>query len=201
MLQKKIDDYDKEKFRSKSQPKKKILHKPKVFKNLKKINNGAFVLNKSDIKNKATNINNKNKTKNNAKKNTKKKFEKLNITKNAVNVLIITKNKKINKNKEKDKEKKDEKKDEKKENNNKSIPDQKQTSFNKVEKNNIESFGFIGTEKKNENKENIEINKNNDNNNNNEELNKIISQNKELGALLLSHDLYNSEVEKIKQSL
>ena len=45
------------------------------------------------------------------------------------------------------------------------------------------------------------INKNNDNNNNNEELNKIISQNKELGALLLSHDLYNSEVEKIKQSL
>ena len=47
------------------------------------------------------------------------------------------------------------------------------------------------------------LNKNNDNNNENEneELNKIISQNKELGALLLSHDLYNSEVEKIKQSL
>ena len=36
---------------------------------------------------------------------------------------------------------------------------------------------------------------------NEEELNKIISQNKELGALLLSHDLYNSEVERIKQSL
>ena len=36
---------------------------------------------------------------------------------------------------------------------------------------------------------------------NEEELNKIISQNKELGALLLSHDLYHSEVERIKQSL
>jgi len=50
-------------------------------------------------------------------------------------------------------------------------------------------------------KKKIKNNNNDNNNNNNDELNKIISQNKELGALLLSHDLYNSEVEKIKQSL
>ena len=58
---KKIDDLDKEKYRSKSQPKKRILKKPKMFKNLKKINNGAFILNKSDGKNKTTNITSKNK--------------------------------------------------------------------------------------------------------------------------------------------
>ena len=124
ILAKRIEDLDKEKIRSKSLPKKKVLSKPKVFKNLKKVNVNKFIINKSDIKkDNKTNITNKNKNINknknkdtNKNKNTKKKFEKLNITKNAVNVLIIPKNKKINKNnKEKKEVKKEDKKEEKKE--------------------------------------------------------------------------------------
>ena len=171
ILLKKIEDLDKEKYRSKSLPKKRILHKPKTFKNLKKITNDKFSLIKGDAKSsKTTNITNKNKGKNNVKnnvKNKKKKFEKLNITKNAVNVLIMPKDGK--------KDKKQDNKDDKKGNEVAPVPAEKKNSFKDIKINNIESFIFTGIEKKNENKENgSDEGKNNDNSKEIDELMKKI---------------------------
>ena len=87
-LQKRIEDIDKEKIRSKSIPRKKVLPKPKIFKNLKKISNDKFTIIKGELKKENSKIiPNKNKPI----KKTKKKFQKLTITKNSANVIIISK--------------------------------------------------------------------------------------------------------------
>jgi hypothetical protein len=160
ILQKKIEDLDKEKIRSRSQPKKHVLGKPKMFKNLKKATGNKFMITKSDVKkdgSKTTNIKSKNKS-----INKKKKFDKLSITKNTVNVLILgkfKKNIKTNKNNSKDKSKdkskeKDKKIIKKEEGKSGAInpvptPSPEKNSFKEIRK--IESFSFIGTKKSGEN--------------------------------------------------
>jgi len=64
LLQKKIEDLDKEIIRSKSQTKLKLLNKSKTFKNLKKINDIKFTIKKNENKKLTDTKNNKSKIKN-----------------------------------------------------------------------------------------------------------------------------------------
>ena len=105
VLQKRIEDIDKEKIRSRSIPRKKVLAKPKTFKNLKQISNEKLTILKGELKRDNSKIiNNKSKP---VKKN-KKKFQKLSIVKNTVNVTLISKIKKQPKKQIKKEPKKDE---------------------------------------------------------------------------------------------